>query len=97
MDEPAAPTTLTREEFGAITRAIAEPRRYAMLQQIAAAQELRCTNLDQRDCLSAATISHHLKELQNARLIRLEREGRGLRLSLQREVWAAYLRELSSL
>ena len=38
-----------------------------------------------------------MKELQDAGLITSEREGRGVKLSLRRDMWEAYLRELSSL
>lgn len=89
---------LRPDEVAAISRALAEPRRFAMLQQIAAmGGVIPCTALDMKECLSPATISHHLKELQNAGLITSEREGRGMRLALRREVWAAYLRELAAL
>lgn len=89
---------LSPDDVAAISRALAEPRRFAMLQQIAAEGDfMACSALDMKDCLSPATISHHLKELQQAGLISSEREGRGMRLALRREVWAAYLRELGSL
>lgn len=89
---------LTPDEVAAISRALAEPRRFAMLQQIAAMGDVMpCTALEMKDCLSPATISHHLKELQSAGLITSEREGRGMRLALRRDVWAAYLRALAAL
>lgn len=88
---------LTPEEFAAISRAVADPKRFAMLQQIAAEGSLACACLQMKESLSPATISHHLKELQQARLITIEREGRGVRLALQRETWRAYLRELAML
>ena len=81
----------------AISRAVADPRRYAMLRQIAAEPSVACACLELQECLSPATISHHVKELQTAGLVVAEREGRGVRLTLQREVWEAYLRALASL
>ncbi len=88
---------LTCEQVAAISRAVADPRRFAMLQQIAQERELACTGLRARDCIRPATISHHLKELQAAGLVSAEREGRGMKLSFERHVWQAYLRQLSSL
>ncbi len=88
---------LTDEQVAAISRAVADPRRFAMLQQIAAEAELACTGLRAQGCISPATISHHLKELQIAGLVLAEREGRGMKLSFQRSVWQAYLRQLASL
>ncbi len=81
----------------AIARVIGEPRRFAILQQIARQPVLPCSQLCEHEAISAATISHHLKELQEAGLVEGEREGRTMRLSLRRDVWEAYLRELGSL
>ena len=88
---------LPPEQFSSIARAVAEPRRFAMLQQIARQSTLTCSALDIRECISPATISHHLKELQEAGLIGIEREGRVAHLTLRRDVWDAYLQELASL
>ena len=88
---------LSPEQIQVIARALGEPRRFAIFQQIAREPNLPCTALHVQEELSPATISHHLKELQEAGLIHAEREGRGMRLTLQRDVWQAYLRELSSL
>lgn len=88
---------LSAEQVAAIARAVAEPRRFAMLQQIAGHATLPCSALSERDCISPATLSHHMKELQEAGLVCSEREGRGVKLSLRRDVWEAYLRELAAL
>ena len=87
---------LSTEQLTAISRVLGDPRRFAMLQQIAAEPVLPCSGLSVHDCIRPATISHHLKELQTAGLITVEREGRGVRLALRRDVWAAYVRELGS-
>ena len=88
---------LSPEQIQAIARVLGEPRRFAILQQIARQPALACSALCEHESISAATISHHLKELQEVGLVEGEREGRTMRLSLKRDVWEAYLRELSSL
>lgn len=88
---------LSPDQVAAIARAVAEPRRFAILQQIAEQKSLACGALHERECISPATLSHHVKELHEAGLISSEREGRGMRLALRRDVWEAYLRELASL
>ena len=94
----AAPTVqLPPEQVEAISRAIADPRRFEMLQQIAKEPALYCSALHVQECLSPATISHHLKELQTAGLVEMVREGRAVRMSLRRDVWAAYLGQLAAL
>jgi len=47
--------------------------------------------------LSAATVSHHLKELDGAGLIDVERDGKFARIRLRRNVWNAYVQRLSKL
>ena len=88
---------LSAEQVQAIARVLAEPRRFAILKQIAEQNTVTCSSLDAQHCISPATISHHLKALQEADLISMERQGRVASLTLRREVWDAYLRELSTL
>jgi ArsR family transcriptional regulator len=88
---------LSEEQFHAIGRALADPRRFAILRQVAASDGLACSKLDEHEVISAATISHHLKELHEAGLVEVERQGRCANLSLRRPVWQAYLDRLSSL
>lgn len=85
------------EQMHAIARALGEPKRFAIFEQIAATPALSCSSLDVQDVLSPATISHHLKELQDAGLVTAERDGRCMRLSVQRDVWNAYVAKLSRL
>ena len=93
----ATPTRLTQEQFDAIARAVADPRRFAILKQIAAQPSLGCGSLHEQRTISPATISHHLKELAEAELIDVAREGRCAHLTLRRDTWDAYLAKLSSL
>jgi ArsR family transcriptional regulator len=88
---------LTDDEVQAIARALADPRRFAILQQIARQDCTACAALDEQKVLSPATISHHIKELADAGLIDVQREGRCASLTLQRDTWNAYLAQLARL
>ncbi len=88
---------LTPEQTAAIARALADPRRFAIFEQIAHSDHLPCSALSQHEAVTPATISHHIRELTEAGLIEIVREGRTMRLSLCRPVWNAYLARLQSL
>ena len=50
-------------QFRAIGRALADPHRFAILQQVAAAEGMPCARLQEHAVLSPATISHHTSDL----------------------------------
>src|ERR1700761_7982477 len=88
---------LSEEQFHAIARVLSDPRRFAILQQIAATDGMACGALHEQEIISPATISHHLKELNEAGLVEMKREGRGSNLFFNRAVYRSYLERLASL
>ena len=94
---PAVGSRLTDQQLQAIAQALADPRRFAILQQIARQQSLLCSALCERNVLAPATISYHLKVLTEAGLLDIAREGRLARLTLRRDTWTTYLHQLAEL
>jgi ArsR family transcriptional regulator len=91
-------TPLDGHQFTLISKALADPKRFEMLQRIAQSAEApTCSCLVDWTGLAPATVSHHLKELNNAGLVNMERDGKFAYLSLRRDVWKAYWKRLSAL
>src|SRR4051794_21426923 len=89
--------SLTSREVLAISRVLSDPRRFEILRHIAAHSCAACTDLRAALPITAATLSHHLKELEQAGLIELTRRGKFIDTTFRRPVWESYLRELGKM
>jgi ArsR family transcriptional regulator len=96
--EAAKSVHLTRARRAVILKALADPRRFELLERIAKAKcPLGCTEALAVLPISAATLSHHIKELEAAGLIHIRREGKFHYLTLRSGVLSALAAGLASL
>src|SRR5678809_324289 len=69
-------SNMDASQFQRIAKALADPRRFEIFQEMAAAtDEMACGSIVSRFPVSQATVSHHLKELTDAGLIEIRPEG----------------------
>ena len=94
MGKLSGARSLTDKQFELIAKALADPRRMALLEAISGEEECPCQRLRQQFPVSKATISHHIKELVRAGLIDARREGQFLHCEVRREILEAYAAEL---
>lgn len=89
---------LNRPRQTAILKALADPKRFQLLEKIAKAQcPLGCAEARAALAVAPATLSHHIKELESTGLIHAERRGKFVYLSLKPEVWSALIASLAAL
>ena len=73
-DTPALPEE-AREELATRFKALADPTRVAIVNRLAATDEVCVCDLNTAFALSQPTISHHLKILREAGLVESTRRG----------------------
>lgn len=88
------PAALGARQFDLVAKAIADPRRMAILEAIGTQHEYPCQRLCRESPVTKGTVSHHIKELRRAGLIRSRRAGRYTHLEICREILSAYSAEL---
>jgi ArsR family transcriptional regulator len=89
------PVALTPGQLQRIAKALADPTRYEMMRRIfASTAEMNCTACVKYLPITAATGSHHLRELELAGLVSVAKDGRFKILTPRRDIWRAYLAQL---
>lgn len=86
---------MTPEQFHRVSKALADPQRFALLERLSAAREVACQELVEAFPVTQATISHHMKELHFAGLITGRRDGKCMHFTVERDVMRDYQAELA--
>ena len=82
------------EQFQRVAKALADPRRFEILEHIAQQAEVGCSRLCDCFPVRQATISHHLKELHSAGLVESRRDGQFVYYRARPAVLDDYMSEL---
>ncbi|WP_409332876.1 ArsR/SmtB family transcription factor [Trujillonella humicola] len=90
---------MTREPVAAteVFKALGDPIRWSIVQQMAQQEELACSVLEDTLPVSKPTISYHTKILTQAGLIEVRKRGRNYFYSLRREVLRSLMDEMWNL
>jgi ArsR family transcriptional regulator len=76
MDEGKVIPAMNDRDLVRALKALSDPSRFRMVQEIAAAGELTCSEVAERFDVSQPTISHHLKILADAGVLVTRSEGK---------------------
>jgi ArsR family transcriptional regulator len=89
---------LSEDQVQLIARALADPRRYEILKKIVSngSTSTACTSMRECICISAATLSHHMKELENAGLVQAAKDGKFVHYTPQPQILKAFFDRLKS-
>jgi ArsR family transcriptional regulator len=85
---------LSTAEFLRIAKALADGRRLAILERIAARGDAACQHLCDEFPISQPTMSHHLRLLAEVGLIEMRRDGQYVHYRLRADVVRAYVTTL---
>jgi ArsR family transcriptional regulator len=82
--------SLSLDEFLRIAKALADARRFSILERIAASGDAACQHLCEQFPVSQPTMSHHLRLLVDVGLIEMRRDGQYVHYRLRAETVRAY-------
>lgn len=85
---------MTEVPFVKIAKALADPTRHRILQEIRSTGEMTCTDVCDRFKLAQPTISHHLKTLARAGVIKVRAEGQYHVLSVDERLMKEFAAQL---
>lgn len=85
------------QQISNVARAMSHPARIAILRILADHPNSTCGEIVELLPLAQATVSHHLKELQSAKLIQMVNEGKKSLYKVNQATWNGYTEEISFL
>jgi ArsR family transcriptional regulator, arsenate/arsenite/antimonite-responsive transcriptional repressor len=91
----AKKSALSSDQVQLIAKALSDPRRYEILKQLGEHEKaLACGSVREYMDISPATLSHHMRELKIAGLVKEVRKGKFVSYILQRDILEAFFSRL---
>jgi DNA-binding transcriptional ArsR family regulator len=88
---------MDRSEVGKISKALGNETRLRIFEAISASEQMNCGDIVSVRGVTRATVSHHLKILNEAGLIACRREGQFVYSQVVPETIAAYTQALAKI
>ncbi len=86
---------MDRRTIVKIAKALADPTRLGILHDLRKSGEMTCSCVCERFALSQPTISHHLRTLERAGVVRSRRDGLFRRLTVDEELLGQFAAALA--
>jgi len=83
------------DQFVKVAKALADPTRHQMLQEIRARGALNCSQIHELFALSQPTISHHIKMLAEAGLVLCRKDGQYHVMTVDEAVLGSFARSVA--
>jgi len=84
------------KEIERISKALGDPYRLKIIQAINKQQDwMQCGCIIEMLDLAQSTVSHHVKQLIDADLLVVEKDGRNIKYMVNKEVFSAYINFLN--
>ena len=91
----SAKRAISERQMERIAKALADPRRYEILQALSKKQgQMWCADVRACTGINPATLSHHMKELEVAGLVRAEKDGKFVSYFVESDVLKTYLDQI---
>lgn len=88
---------MNQKELAKISKALSDPTRLRIYEEISSRPEMYCGELVKRCPLTPGTISHHLRVLAEAKLIESRREGQFIYNRVLPSTMREYTRSLTQI
>ncbi|MCC8424593.1 helix-turn-helix transcriptional regulator [Mucilaginibacter sp. UR6-11] len=88
---------ISDQQISLVAKAMSHPARIAILRILAENKRYSCGEIVARLPLAQATVSHHLKELQEASLILMVNAGKSTLYEINWVTWNTYVGQFNNL